>query len=188
VRLNIKSLADGDRILTGAQPGRSLFAQLVASAPVPSEPEPAFLDFSGVEVATASFLRESVVAFRDYTRSTSANLYPVVANAVEAITEELGFFLRHRGDAVWACDIDAAGVVRNARLLGELDDVQRETFDRVLKLGAASAPTLAAAGGGESGVGPTAWNNRLSNLASRGLLIERRGGKTKTFTPVLEVN
>ena len=41
---------------------------------------------------------------------------------------------------------------------------------------------------GESGIGPTAWNNRLSNLASRGLLIERRGGKTKTFAPVLEIS
>lgn len=188
MHLEIKALAGGNRILTGAQPGRSLFAQLVAKAPAPSEPEPAFLDFSGIEVATASFLRESVVAFRDYARSTLPNLYPVVANAAEAITEELSFFLRHRGDALWACDISAAGVVRNARLLGELDDVQRETFDRVLELGAASAPSLAAAVGGESGVGPTAWNNRLSNLANRGLLIERRGGKTKTFAPVLEVN
>jgi hypothetical protein len=46
---------------------------------------------------------------------------------------------------------------------------------------------LAAQSSGVSGVGPTAWNNRLSNLASRGLLIERRGGKTKTFAPVLEI-
>lgn len=188
MHLKIKALAGGDRILRGAQPGRSLFAVLVANAPEPSDPAPAFLDFSGVEVATASFLRESVVAFRDYARSTLPNLYPVVANAADAVTEELAFFLRHRGDAVWACDLDPAGAVRNARLLGELDDVQRETFNRVLKLRAASAPTLAAAGGDESGVGPTAWNNRLSNLANRGLLIERRGGKTKTFAPVLENN
>jgi hypothetical protein len=188
LHIDLRLLTGGERILAGAQPGRSLFGQLVAKASAPSEPEPAFLDFSGVEVATASFLRESVVAFRDYARSTVPNLYPVVANAVEAITEELAFFLRHRSDAVWACDIDAASVVRNARLIGELDDVQRETFDRVLKLGAATAPTLAAAGGSEAGVGPTAWNNRLSNLVNRGLLIERRGGKTKTFAPVLEVN
>lgn len=188
MHLGIRALAGGDVILTGAQPGRSLFRQLVANAPPLFEPEPGFLDFFGVEVATASFLRESVVAFRDYARSTLPNLYPVVANANEAVAEELVFFLQHCGDAFWACDLDPAGVVRNARLLGELDDVQRETFNRVLKLGAASAPTLAAAGGGESGVGPTAWNNRLSNLANRGLLIERRGGKTKTFSPVLEAN
>jgi hypothetical protein len=186
VRLKIKLLAGGERILTGAEPGRRLFGQLVANAPGPSEPEPGFLDFSGIQVATASFLRESVIAFRDYARSTLPNLYPVVANAGEAVAEELTFFLRHRGDAVWACDLNDDSVIRNPRLLGELDDVQRETFDRVLELGATSAPALAAAGGAQSGVGPTAWNNRLSNLAARGLLIERRGGKTKTFAPVLE--
>jgi hypothetical protein len=186
VLLKIKALAGGDSILTGAQPGRRLLGQLVANAPGPSEPEPGFLDFSGIEVATASFLRESVIAFRDYARSTLPNLYPVIANAAEAVAEELTFFLRHHGDALWACDLDDDGVPRNARLLGGLDDVQRATFDRVLELGAASAPSLAAASGGESGVGPTAWNNRLSNLAARGLLIERRGGKIKTFAPVLE--
>jgi hypothetical protein len=186
VLLKIKVLVDGDRILTGAQPGRQLFSQLVANAPGSNEPEPGFLDFSGIEVATSSFLRESVIAFRDYARSTLPNLYPVVANAAEAVAEELTFFLRHRSDALWACDLNEDGVPRNARLLGELDDVQRATFDLVLELGAASAPSLAAASGVGSGVGPTAWNNRLTNLAARGLLIERRGGKTKTFAPVLE--
>lgn len=183
--LKIKALA-GDTILTGALAGRRLFGQLIANAPEPSEPEPVFLDFAGIKVATASFLRESVIAFRDYARSTLPNLYPVVANADEAVDEELTFFLRHRSDALWACDLGKGGVPQRARLLGELDDVQRETFDQVLKLGAASAPSLAAAGGRESGIGPTAWNNRLSNLATRGLLIERRGGKVKTFAPVLE--
>jgi len=181
----IRALAGGETILAGAEPGRRMFGYLVASALAPSKPEAGFLDFSGVEVATASYLRESVVAFRDYARSTLSDLYPVVANANEAVAEELAFFLRHRGDAVWACDLDTRDVVGNARLLGALDDIQLETFNRVLSLGEASAPTLAAAGVA-SGVGPTAWNNRLSSLASRGILIERRGGKTKTFVPVLE--
>ena len=39
----------------------------------------------------------------------------------------------------------------------------------------------------QESLAPTAWNNRLSSLAARGLLIERRSGKTKTFAPVLEV-
>lgn len=185
--LSIKTLADDEAILSGAQAGRHLFAKLVANAPAPNEPEPAFLDFSGVSVATASFLRESVVAFRDYARSTLPNLYPVIANANDAVAEELVFFLRHRADALWACDLDNGRPV-NAHLLGELEEVQRATFERVLQLRSASAPALAAESQGEMGVGATAWNNRLSNLAGRGLLIERRGGKTKTFTPVLETN
>lgn len=185
--LSINELADRQAILSGAQEGRRLFAKLVANAPAPNEPEPAFLDFSGIHVATASFLRESVVAFRDYARSTLPNLYPVIANANDAVAEELTFFLRHHADALWACDLDGGRPV-NAHLLGALDEVQRATFERVLELRSTSAPALAAESKGQIGVGATAWNNRLSNLAARGLLIERRGGKTKTFTPVLETN
>jgi hypothetical protein len=184
--LSIKLLANNQAILTGAQPGRRLFAKLVANASAQNEPAPAFLDFSGIDVATSSFLRESVIAFRDYARSTLSNLYPVIANAAEPVAEELAFFLCHRGDALWTCELDSAGAPINCRLLGELDEVHRATFDRVTQLGSASAPALAAQTGKGAAIGTTAWNNRLSNLAARGLLIERRGGKTKTFTPVLE--
>jgi len=54
----------------------------------------------------------------------------------------------------------------------------------VAALGSATAPNLAQQG--DAALGPTAWNNRLAFLTSRGLLRERRVGKTKTFTPVLE--
>lgn len=184
--LSIRSLADDQTILTGAQAGRRLFAQLVANAQAPSESEPAFLDFNGVTVATASFLRESVVAFRDYARSTLPTLYPVIANPTDVIVEELEFFLRHRKDAFWVCQLDARGRVIEARLIGELDEAHQIAFDLVIELGSASAPILAARSGLDDAVKTTAWNNRLAFLASRGLLIERRTGKIKNFSPVLE--
>jgi len=174
----------GSEILSGAQMGKQLFAALVAGAKRPDEPEPAFIDFTGIRVATASFLRESVIAFRDYARSTLTTLYPVIANATPPVTEEIAFFLHHRNDALWACDREPNGAIRNIRLLGELDDTQRATFESVLRLGEATAPALAANEQGAT-VGATAWNNRLSSLAALGLLMERRGGKTKLFVPVL---
>lgn len=173
------------RVLTGAHAGKDLFGALVAAAAQPARPEPGFLDFDGVEVATASFLRESVVAFRDFARSTLPNLYPVVANCGSAVAEELDFFLRHRRDAMWACVTGADGHASGARILGELDEPHAGALHLASRLGTVSAPALAAAGGGS--VAPTAWNNRLSFLAGRGLLIEGRQGKTKLFSPVLEV-
>jgi len=185
VKVSILPSADGETILTGAHAGRRLFARLIATAQVPTEPEAAYLDFDGVVVATASFLRESVIAFRDYARSSIPNLYPVVANASDLVAEELAFFLKHRKDAVWACHLSSDGKPLEARLLGELDDTHRDTFDLVARIGLATAPGLAAQS--QAGVAPTAWNNRLSFLAGRGLLVERRAGKTKTFAPVLEI-
>lgn len=171
-------------MLSGVQAGRQLLGNLVSAARPTAEPEPAFLDFEGVNVATASFLRESVIAFRDHARATLLRLYPVVANATPAIIEELDLFLRYRKDAVWACSLTVEGKARDLMIIGELDEAHRATLDLVTRLRTASAPSLAAQS--QETIAPTAWNNRLSNLAARGLLMERRSGKTKTFAPVLE--
>src|SRR5688500_19015045 len=105
MKLSIIDLADGNKVLSGVQAGRHLLGKLVAAARRPGDPQPAFRDVSGVYVATASFLREGVIAFRDHARSTLPALYPVIANASPAVTEELEFFLRHRRDALWACQL-----------------------------------------------------------------------------------
>ncbi len=182
--LSLYDLSGGQPIFSGVQAGRALLAKLVAHAAPPSRDEVAYLDCAGVKVATGSFLRESVMAFRDYTRSTVPHLYPVVANPSDAVVEELEFLLKHRKDALWICQLDLEGRVSEATVLGELDDGHRAAFDLIASLRAASAPDLAARG--DANVGPTAWNNRLAFLASRGLLMERRAGKSKIFSPVLE--
>lgn len=185
MRLSINEMAERRNVLAGSASGRKLLAALIAATPSADVPEAVFLDFAGVQVATSSFLRESVIGFRDFARSSLQNIYPVVANAEPAVIEELEFFARHRGDVLWCCLLDKDQVVSNARIIGELDPIQRATFDTVAHLGAATAPELAAQSEGD-GIGPTAWNNRLAALAAKGLLVERRGGKTKSFSPLLE--
>jgi hypothetical protein len=180
------NLMNGQTVLSGAIPGRRLLSALIAATPSADAPTLAFLDFTGVEVATASFLRESVIAFRDYARQALPNIYPVVANLPAAVAEELDFFVRARGDVLLSCDLDSKGDVVTARLVGDLDPAQRATFDVVREVGAISAPELAARFADQH-IGATAWNNRLSALASKGLLIERRQGKSKSFSPLLEI-
>jgi hypothetical protein len=85
LRHRLLDLMDGQTVLSGAIPGRRLLSALIAATPSPETPVPAFLDFSGVEVATASFLRESVISFRDYARLSLPNIYPVVANLAAAV-------------------------------------------------------------------------------------------------------
>ncbi len=182
--LPLSDISGGQTILSGVHSGRKLFAELVARAAPPSQDEVVYLDCEGITVATGSFLRESVLAFRDYARSTLPHLYPVVANPSEAVVEELDFLLKHRKDALWICQRDGSGQLDKATIIGELDASHRATFELVAALRSASASDLASRGG--DSIGPTAWNNRLAYLASRGLLIERRAGKSKTFTPVLE--
>jgi hypothetical protein len=77
-------------------------------------------------------------------------------------------------------------VVISARLIGELDPAQRATFEAARKSGAITAPELATRFADQQ-IGPTAWNNRLSVLATKGLLVERKHGKSKSFSPLLEI-
>jgi hypothetical protein len=186
LRYQLLKLVDGRRVLSGGIPGRKLLTALIAATPSIDAPTRVFLDFAGIEVATTSFLREAVIGFRDYARRSLDTVYPVAANLAPAVLEELEFFLRARNDVFWVCNLDAHERVSGARLLGDLDPAQRTTFDAVRELGVVTAPELAARHPDQS-IGPTAWNNRLSGLAAKGLLVERRAGKTKSFSPLLEI-
>ena len=131
--MKISLLAIGGRDgLAGALNGRSaLNALLSMTATEPANPEPVFLNFTGIEVATASFLRESILAFRAIVRGRRSKFYPVVANPNDAVREELLELLMPRGDVLMLCALDEADAVTMAAPLGELDPKQRLTFDLV---------------------------------------------------------
>ena len=173
-------------ILAGSLAGRQLFAALVAKVQPVKEPLPCFLDFRGIDVATISFLRESVFAFRNFIMTRSHGNCPVIANANATVQEEIEIFLLSNNDALWICDLTDDEQVQNPQVIGNLDPAQRETFHLVVKRGQIDAPTLAKERTADS-IGSTAWNNRLAGLVAKGLLVELRTGKSKTYRPVLEM-
>jgi hypothetical protein len=95
----------GQAVLSGAIPGRKLLSALVAATPSAEAPTAVFLDFADIQIATASFLREAVIGFRDYARQSLRNVYPAVANLLPAVAEELDFFVRTRSDVLWNCTL-----------------------------------------------------------------------------------
>src|SRR3954467_2917398 len=95
--LNMAHLGDGE-VLSGATTGRMVLADLLKmTASEPATITPVLLNFEWVKVATSSFLRESVLAFRDAIRSRRSNFYPVVANVNADVREELEDLLSRRG-------------------------------------------------------------------------------------------
>ncbi|MDR4308494.1 hypothetical protein IHQ68_17890 [Chelatococcus sambhunathii] len=158
-----------------------------ATTAEPANPEPVFLDFSSVQVATASYLRESVLAFRDLVRGRRSTFYPVIANANDDVRDELKELMRLRGDVLMVCTLGPAGDVNMARLIGDLDPKQRMTFDLVHEHGETDAGELMRAYGESEGLKhTTAWNNRLAALAARGLLMEVSQGRAKRYRPLFE--
>jgi hypothetical protein len=178
----------GSAVLAGALNGKATLSRLVGATPAePPEPEPVFLDFAGVSVATASFLRESVLAFRDLVRGRRSTFYPVIANPNEDVLDELTELMRARGDVLIACKRDDEGCVAETCLIGELDPKQRITFDLVRKRGETDAGELMRAHGESEGLKhSTAWNNRLAALAARGLLMEVSKGRAKRYRTLFE--
>lgn len=181
----IKDLGDGDgHVLAGALSGRKLCAKLMElTVREPNGPEPVFLDFDGVDVATASFLRESVLNFRDTVRRSRSNFYPVIANANDDIAEELNVLLSPRRDVLMLCSFKD-GESNSPRLLGDLDPKQQVTFELVKERGETNAAELHEHHNTDA-VEQTAWNNRLAALAGLGLIVELSRGRAKRYRPLL---
>lgn len=184
----VMSTVGGSTILAGALNGKAAFSRLVAAtAAEPLQPEEVFLDFADVEVATASYLRESVLTFRDLVRGRRSTFYPVIANANGDVRDELVELMRSRGDVLMACTLDPGGAVVEAGLIGNLDPKQRMTFDLVREHGETDAGELMRVYGESEGMKhTTAWNNRLAALAARGLLMEISQGRAKRYRPIFE--
>lgn len=177
---------DDDPVLAGRLNGKRAFARAIGQLPTLDAPTLVFLDFRSVLYATSSFLGEVVVPLRDHLRSSQPPGYVVVTNLTETVREELDDLLRRTGDAVMSCLTTSASNATHLQLLGALEPTLRETFDLVKQKGETSAVELHSESGGSNGVGPTAWNNRLSSLAAKSLLIELPRGRAKKYRPVLE--
>ncbi len=176
------------QVLAGALNGRTVLNRMLEIAmEEPENPELCILDFSGIEVATASFLRESVLAFRNVIRGRRSQLYPIVANLNDVVRDEFLELLRMRGDALMTCNARDDGDVWDATPLGELDPKQRLTFNLVRQHGETDAGALMRQYGESERVKhTTAWNNRLAALAALGLIVEQSQGRAKRYRPLVE--
>lgn len=177
----------GDAVCAGAQTGREIFGRLLAlTVAEPIDPEPVFLDFAGVTVATVSFLRESVLAFREFVRGRKSNYYPVIANVNAAVSEEMEVILLLRGEAFLCCDLESDRIVHNVTLLGRLEGKQQRAFQLVTERGETDATELQLEFGAAEGIQQTAWNNRLSGLAAAGIVVEVSRGRAKRYRSLLK--
>jgi uncharacterized protein (DUF58 family) len=177
-------LGNRSEILAGAINGQKAVTNMLEQInDEPEKPEELFLDFSDVQVATASFLREAVFAFREKVRGRRSNFYPVVANANLEVEDELRVLVQSDNSVLMLCVLDRKGRPHKARLVGSLDPKQRLTFDLVQK-GVTDAGQLMREHRENEKVKQTAWNNRLAALTALGLVVEMNAGRTKKYRPL----
>jgi hypothetical protein len=157
-----------------------------AIGPEPAKPEPLFADYSGIELATASYQRETLVALHTLLRARRSNYYLVVANACPSVREDIEVLARLGGMAFLGCTLNRAGTVLDIALIGTLDPKQQATFEEVCARGETDARELMIARAGQEDVRQTAFNNRLASLVNLGLIAEINHGKSKRYRPVLQ--
>jgi len=186
--IRIAELVDAAPVLAGARSGAALFTKLAALLPPPrSSPEPLLLDFDGVELASASFLRESIFPFKAFTRTARSAWYPVIANSSPDTLDELEVVCSARADSILVCVLSSKMKLSKVSLIGRLDGKQQDAYNFVVSSGGATAKTLmeATATPADASISPTAWNNRLSALVEKGVVAEVSAGRQKFYTPLV---
>lgn len=175
----------GNPVLAGAIDGRALLSRLIAiTAKEPASSELLVLDAIAVDLWTSSHMRESLLGIRDTLRRAKSKWYPVLANPNSAVREEAEHLLDLKRDAILICETDSSGRVVDCIPTGRIEEVQRHTFELVKARGDTSAAELRDFCPYPP-VELTAWNNRLSSLAERGLVIEESKGRLKRYRPVV---
>lgn len=175
----------GDTLLAGSASGKAFFSKLVeATQDLPRDAVIA-LNFSKIDVVTASFFREAFRAFRDYARSTPM-IFPIFTNTNAATREEIAFFAEGSGDAFAFGTLTKAGDFKTSFILGKLDSKQSKALMVVVELGEADAGQLLKTYPEVPEVSSAAWSNRLAALAAKGFVIERLVGRTKKYRPITE--
>lgn len=178
----------GNPVLAGAQAGKATLARLLDLATVARATSTTawFWDFEGVDVVSASFVRECFTSLQALLRAQRSPLFPVVANASPDVQEDLRIMFKEAGHAMIACAIDQAGKIRDVSLIGALDRYSEDTFAMVLNRGETDAKELMDAQPPERKIGQTAWNNRLASLAALGILVELPQGRAKRYRAAIE--
>lgn len=168
--------------LAGAADGAAWFQ--AARQPVDAAPSGLLvIDFSGVRLATVSWLREGPLALRKYAAAMRPDLHFVVTNLSQLVREELEVALDATGFVLIAADLTADSQPQNPVVMGRLDPALRDTLLAVEERSEFDATFVSRA---IPGVGVSAANNRLAALESKGLLISERRGRSRLYRPLLE--
>src|SRR5689334_23211636 len=88
-----------DAVLAGRLSGQRAFVSALEQFPELAEPSLVLLDFTGIDLATSSYLSEVLVPLRDHLRVRRQPGYAVAANLEEKVREEIEEMLRRSGDA-----------------------------------------------------------------------------------------
>jgi len=185
MRVSINELSKGMSHLAGATNGEQHLGKLAKQ--LAGEDLTVFVDFTGIESATSSYLKALLFSFFDENQRAQAvpNLrgaFPVVIRLNDVLREELSQLATFAGRQIVEGVKARGDEVLVARLHGKLDPALEQTLTTLQRRGASTATDLHAESSGNIAI--TAWNNRLADLYARRLAKRRKLGKQWIYEPI----
>jgi hypothetical protein len=147
------------------------------------------LDFSGVESASASYLKRIIDPFFGPSGGSDdlpTAAVPILLNADSGdLREDLQDHLEGKGRVLVIAD-EIEGGLRFNRLIGTLDRAATETYQELCRAKEVTAQQLYDRFPGRT-TNQTAWNNRLAQLLELRIARRRREGRLWIYQPTVTV-
>ncbi len=182
ILIRLAKLPPASSILAGAEIGVS-HAELLRKEARASAPSPVqlVLDMTGVESATASYLKQVVEVFKP-AEVGEPEIYPLVANiGSKDLRFEIESYFAGIDRALQEVTVRKSSFVAGA-LLGRLESSAAETYRELMERGPASAADLHERHASQAS-GQSTWNNRLVRLFELRLAHRERVGRHWIYRP-----
>jgi hypothetical protein len=206
IHFRVTEMIAGPPVASGARTGENharLMREQIKRVEFGDEGLLVFLDFTGIEVATASYIVKTVLWLtmcgrmhagalkKAEQRSLDAtveplNVFPVVLGANDDIQQEIDEVFARRGLACLIAEGIQNGGIAVGAVRGTVEPMIARTIRALGGVLEVTAEDLHAKCPGEN-VNVTAWNNRLSELIRIRLARRRRQGKFWMYQPLAEV-
>jgi len=182
-RIAVRRLTGFDT-LVGKSGGLRDFPKFMAAVEEAPSGDTVVLDWSGIEVVTASYLAATFGTVLRMAMAGDLDRYFVVVGLNKAGVDELTLVVKVQGLVALVGNLDKDGSVHDVCPLGSLDRSYAETLNAVQKAKTASAIDLYERFRTRTRIGKTAWINRLSNLHRLRLIRKQRIGRQYVFETV----
>ena len=183
-RIEVKTLTGLDT-LAGKSGGLRDFPKFMAAIEETPSSDTIVLDWSGIEIVTASYLGATFGTLLRMAVSGDLDRYFVMTSLNKSGLDELKLVLEVQRQIALVGDLNKDGSLHNVHSIGVLDPAYAETLLAVQKVKTASAMNLYQhAPHTRTRIGKTAWINRLSNLHRMRLVRKQRIGREYVFEAV----
>lgn len=182
IRLSITKVV-GSNMLAGKAAGQKDFPLLLAAIREAPDSATVALDWSEVEIATASYFGATLMPLIRMAISGDLDRYFVIVGMNESCLDELRLVLDLQSHAVLVGEFDRHGRIGKINIVGKIDPSHILTFTSVAAAEAISATELYLRNKaqGQSKIGKTGWINRVNTLYRERLLRRKKIGREFVF-------